>query len=102
MEFEEEEQALVDAHLELDTSDIGWWIYIAVGGGVFCLAAVVAFLTEQVGRPEALLFFIVGLVVIDLGMEFRRKRIMARILQKYQEAVEGQSEAGNKIHPDND
>lgn len=90
MEFDEAEQALLDAHLELDTSTMDRWVYISAAGGVLCLAAVILYLVEQVGRPSALLFFIVGLVVIDLGMDYRRKRVMARILQKYQNAVGGQ------------
>jgi len=98
MDFEEDERALLDAHLELDTSNIGWWIYISGAGAVLCALAVVLYITGQLGRPSALLFFIVGLVVIDLGMDFRRKRVMARILQKYQGALGEQSGEDTEEH----
>lgn len=100
MDFEEAEQALVDAHLELDTNTIDRWIYGAVVGAVICILAIALYVAGKMDQSPALLFFIVGLVVIDLGMDYRRKRLMARILQKYQRAVETQGREASEDSAD--
>lgn len=90
MELDPDERALVDSYLVLDTSKIDWWIFGAIFGGLVCVGSIVLyFAAGGADHSRELLVFMVGLVLIDIAMDFRRNRKLTRILRKYEEAVGG-------------
>jgi hypothetical protein len=89
VELTPKERRLVRPYLAMrNTEGKGWVIGLAVGAalcaGMLALTLVAAW--EEV-RTFFLFGFVLGMVVIELALDQRRKKLMARVLQKYERAV---------------
>jgi len=89
MELTPQERRLVRPYLEMrNTQGKGWAVGLAAGAALCAgaLALVLVAAWEDV-RTIFLFGFVLGMVVIELSLDQRRKKLMARVLQKYERAV---------------
>jgi len=86
MELNEKERAFVQPYLSMDVSSRGLWLAGVVAGAVLCIVAAVLYFAVPGGIM--FLLFVLGLVMIDISVDERRKRTMAAVLQKYARALE--------------
>jgi len=86
MELDEKERAFLEPYLRLAAGKNRRWMVGVAVGLVLCVASAVLY---SCGLRPALMFalFVLGLVVVDFFVEERRKTMLARILQKYENAL---------------
>jgi hypothetical protein len=90
MQFTPEEERLLKPYMAMKTDGIGAWPAGIVAGVAVCAAAVavVALDIWREAGPYCPLAFVVGLVILEQALDRRDRRRMARILQKYDAAVQ--------------
>jgi len=90
MELTPEEKRLVAPYLLMRTSGGRGWLAGIVAGVAVCAAAVaiVAVGSWPEAGPYCPLVFVIGLVIAEQALARRDRRRMARILQKYDAAVQ--------------
>ena len=89
MELTPQERKVLRPYLEMrDTDGRGWVVGTALGAAI-CAGALVLTLVAawQDVRTVFLFAFVCGMVVIELSLDHRKKKLMARVLQKYERAV---------------
>jgi len=86
MELTEKERAFVQPYLSMDVSSRGLWLAGVVVGAVLCVVAGVLYFVAP--GEMVFLLFVLGLVMVDISVDERRKRMMAAVLQKYARALE--------------
>ena len=90
MDFTPEEKKLLDPYLLMRTGGARGWLAGVVAGAAVCAAAVaiVALDVWPEAGPYCPLVFVIGLVIAEQALARRDRRHMARILQKYDAAVQ--------------
>jgi len=91
VELEKEEEALVQSYLQIGTGSSAGWAIGFVVGVLIALAGVVMAVAVRSAAVDtiALLVLILGLVAMSRALEWRRRRILAAVLRKYNEAFSG-------------
>ena len=85
----EEERAFIRPYLEMTTNGCKCWIAGVVLGALLCVLSVVLyFLVRPQVHSYCFLFFVAGLVIVDVSLDYRRRKKLARIIKKYAEAIE--------------
>jgi amino acid permease len=89
MEFTPEESKFVRPYLEMEPSPGRGWLVGVVVGILIIIGGVLVPIFTEVDYSGALvvLLVIVGMVVIDIALDWRRKKLTAQVLQKYHRAV---------------
>jgi hypothetical protein len=90
MDFTPEEKKLLEPYLAMRTSGTRAWLAAVVVGLAVCAAAVaiIALPIRPEAGPYCPLVFVIGLVIVEQALARRDRRRMARILQKYDSAVQ--------------
>ena len=90
MEFTSEEKKLLAPYLLMDTADRKAWLAGIVAGLAVCAAAVavIALPIWPDAGPYCPLAFVIGLVIVEQALDRRDRRRMARVLQKYDAALQ--------------
>ena len=96
MELNEKERAFVRPYLSMNVSESNLWLAGVVAGAVLCVAAAILYFAAS--GTGMFLLFVLGLVLIDISLDERRKKAMAAILQKYEKALKELEPAGESAH----
>ena len=90
----ERERVVLGRYLDIDPGGWRWYIVGMLAGAVVCLLGVLVLASG--GEDAAMPFVgcvVVGLVVIEVSLDFRRSHTVAGIIQKYHRAMKGRGEA---------
>ena len=88
------ERAVLGRYLDIDPGGWRWYIVGMLAGAAVCLLGVLVLAAS--GEEAAVPFLgcvIVGLVVMEVSLDFRRSHTIASIIQKYHRAMKGRGEA---------
>ena len=83
------ERVFVKRCLTTSATGASWWVPGIVIGCLLCLLAVILLVAVK-EAPSPYLFlglFVIGLAVVKVSLDERRNRILAGILQKYEQAL---------------
>jgi len=90
-ELTDREKVVLGRYLSMDPAGWRWWIVGMLLGAVICLLGILLFFAvpNTEGRLVFLGCFIVGLVVMEVSLDYRRNQTVAGIVQKYHRALTG-------------